>query len=197
MFHHYRRLIELRHTSAVVVDGDFTMLLADHPHVYAFTRSLGAETLLVAGNFSGEHQPLDGLDDLDDWAGAEVVHRQRRRSGADHGRAAAVGGRRVAAGRCGGMIGGWSRRDDRSTTSSRSSPAGAATTSRGRPGARSASSTTAARPSTTSPGRPATMYLHENALNTAAFPSLARIQSDVVRWTADLLHGPPTARRAS
>ena len=27
----------------------------------------------------------------------------------------------------------------------------------------------------------AAMYLHENALNTAAFPSLARIQSDVVR----------------
>ena len=36
----------------------------------------------------------------------------------------------------------------------------------------------------------ASMFLHENALNTAAFPSLAAIQSDVVRWTADLLHGP-------
>ena len=34
-------LIELRHTEPVVVDGDFTMLLADDPHVYAFTRSLG------------------------------------------------------------------------------------------------------------------------------------------------------------
>ena len=39
----------------------------------------------------------------------------------------------------------------------------------------------------------ATMFLHENALNTSAFPSLASIQSDVVRWTADLLHGPPSA----
>lgn len=39
----------------------------------------------------------------------------------------------------------------------------------------------------------ATMYLHENALNTAAFPSLAGFQSDVVRWTADLLHAPPGA----
>ena len=37
------------------------------------------------------------------------------------------------------------------------------------------------------------LYLHENALNTAAFPSLGAIQSDVVRWTADLLHGPPGA----
>jgi oligo-1,6-glucosidase len=53
-----------------VVDGDFTMLLADHPHVYAFTRSLGPETLLVLGNWSGDDQQLDGLDA---WAGAEVV----------------------------------------------------------------------------------------------------------------------------
>lgn len=41
--------------------------------------------------------------------------------------------------------------------------------------------------------RAAAMYLHENALNTKAFPSLARIQSDVVSWTASLLHGPDTA----
>ena len=36
----------------------------------------------------------------------------------------------------------------------------------------------------------ALMYLHENALNTAAFPSLGQIQSEVVGWTAGLLHGP-------
>lgn len=38
----------------------------------------------------------------------------------------------------------------------------------------------------------ATMFLHENALNTRAFPSLGSIQSEVVGWTAELLHGPPT-----
>ncbi len=41
--------------------------------------------------------------------------------------------------------------------------------------------------------RAAALYLHENALNTKAFPSLGSIQSDVVGWTADLLHGPDTA----
>lgn len=41
--------------------------------------------------------------------------------------------------------------------------------------------------------RAAALYLHENALNTKAFPSLARIQSDVVSWTASLLHGPDSA----
>jgi glutamate/tyrosine decarboxylase-like PLP-dependent enzyme len=37
--------------------------------------------------------------------------------------------------------------------------------------------------------RAARLYLHENALNTKAFPSLGAIQSEVVGWTADLLHG--------
>src|SRR5262245_51687130 len=41
--------------------------------------------------------------------------------------------------------------------------------------------------------RAATAFLHDNALNTAAFPSLGRIQSDVVGWTAELLHAPPGA----
>ncbi|MFP5489658.1 MAG: pyridoxal phosphate-dependent decarboxylase family protein [Acidimicrobiia bacterium] len=41
--------------------------------------------------------------------------------------------------------------------------------------------------------RAAAMYLHENALNLNAFPSLKRIQSEAVAWTASLLHGPETA----
>ncbi len=38
--------------------------------------------------------------------------------------------------------------------------------------------------------RAAMLYLHENALNTKAFPSLGAIQNEVVAWTAALLHGP-------
>lgn len=41
--------------------------------------------------------------------------------------------------------------------------------------------------------RAASLYLHENALNVKAFPSLAAIQSEVVGWTASLLNGPTTA----
>jgi glutamate/tyrosine decarboxylase-like PLP-dependent enzyme len=39
----------------------------------------------------------------------------------------------------------------------------------------------------------ATMYLHDNALNTLAFPSLAEIQSEVVGACAALFHGAPSA----
>lgn len=37
--------------------------------------------------------------------------------------------------------------------------------------------------------RAAQLYLHENALNTQAFPSLGEIQREVVGWTSSLLHG--------
>lgn len=36
----------------------------------------------------------------------------------------------------------------------------------------------------------AKLYLHENALNTRAFPSLGAIQSEVCGWAAELFHGP-------
>jgi glutamate/tyrosine decarboxylase-like PLP-dependent enzyme len=35
----------------------------------------------------------------------------------------------------------------------------------------------------------AKLYLHENALNTRAFPSLGKIQADLVGWTKDMLNG--------
>ncbi len=68
VLHHYRRLIELRHSEPVVVDGVFELLLPDHPAVWAFTRTLGDETLLVVANLSGDAVTLDaddlpGLDD--------------------------------------------------------------------------------------------------------------------------------------
>jgi oligo-1,6-glucosidase len=72
VFHHYRRLIELRHTDPVVALGDFEMLLADHELVYAFTRRLGAAELLVLGNFGGEPVTVE-LPHADRWHGAELV----------------------------------------------------------------------------------------------------------------------------
>jgi oligo-1,6-glucosidase len=58
---HYRRLIALRHELPVVAVGDFRMLLRDHEEVYAFTRSLDSDVLLVACNLSRTPQPLAQL----------------------------------------------------------------------------------------------------------------------------------------
>jgi oligo-1,6-glucosidase len=59
VFHYYRRLIALRHDEPVVALGDFTMLLASDPVVYAFTRRLADVELLVMGNFSAEPVTAD------------------------------------------------------------------------------------------------------------------------------------------
>jgi oligo-1,6-glucosidase len=68
---HYRRLIALRHENRVVALGRFSMLLPDHDEVYAFTRSLGDEVLLVVCNVSRTPQPLAEL--LPEAVGAELV----------------------------------------------------------------------------------------------------------------------------
>ncbi|MEU1971580.1 alpha-glucosidase [Microbacterium sp. NPDC019599] len=58
VFHHYRRLIALRHDDPVVRFGDFALLLPEDPHVYAFTRTLSDTTLVVLGNFTGDDQAV-------------------------------------------------------------------------------------------------------------------------------------------
>jgi oligo-1,6-glucosidase len=72
VFGHYRRLITLRHEDPVVTDGDFELLLEDHPSIWAFVRRTADAELLVTANFSadvvGAALPLDA-----DWAAAQVV----------------------------------------------------------------------------------------------------------------------------
>jgi oligo-1,6-glucosidase len=72
VFEHYRRLIALRHEDPVVTDGDFELLLPDHPAIWAFLRRADDAELLVAANFSADvvaaALPLDR-----DWADANVV----------------------------------------------------------------------------------------------------------------------------
>jgi oligo-1,6-glucosidase len=73
VFSFYRKVIAFRHSDPVVAYGDFTMLLPDDEHVYAFKRSLPEAELLVLANFSGTGRTAD-LDD-GTWfnEGAELV----------------------------------------------------------------------------------------------------------------------------
>jgi oligo-1,6-glucosidase len=72
VFAHHRRLIDLRHTDPVVTDGDFALLLPDHPTVWAFLRRGADAQLLVAANLSAGDVAVD-LPLESDWSGAEVV----------------------------------------------------------------------------------------------------------------------------
>jgi oligo-1,6-glucosidase len=72
VYHHYRKLTELRHSEPAVVDGDFTMLLPNDERLYAFTRKRGSTELLVIGNFSADTVRAE-IDDAAAWAAAELV----------------------------------------------------------------------------------------------------------------------------
>ncbi|MBK8448001.1 MAG: alpha-glucosidase [Micropruina sp.] len=72
VFHHYRTLIELRHAYEIVREGRFALLLLEHEQVFAYTRTLGEQVLLLVANLSCTAVPLDGLD-LPDVTGAAVL----------------------------------------------------------------------------------------------------------------------------
>ena len=59
VFSFYQKLIRLRKQLPVITEGDFTLLMAEDPHVFAYTRCDGRQTLLVACNYSGEEARLD------------------------------------------------------------------------------------------------------------------------------------------
>ena len=59
VFHYYQKLISLRHEMDIIVYGDYELLLPEDPAVYAYTRSLGEEKLLILCNFSREEQKVD------------------------------------------------------------------------------------------------------------------------------------------
>jgi oligo-1,6-glucosidase len=57
VFHHFRRLIELRHEHRVVAEGRFELLLPDSEQIWAFTRTLDNQVLVVMANCSST--PVD------------------------------------------------------------------------------------------------------------------------------------------
>lgn len=63
VFQHYKRLIALRREHPVIRQGDFRLLLPDHPDLIAYERRLGSESLLVVANMSRRETviPPDGL----------------------------------------------------------------------------------------------------------------------------------------
>lgn len=73
VFHHYRRVIALRHTEKVVATGDFRMLLPEHEQIYAFVRAEPGTALLVLANMSDATAVADQIPDAAAWERAEVL----------------------------------------------------------------------------------------------------------------------------
>ncbi|KXY51653.1 MULTISPECIES: alpha,alpha-phosphotrehalase [Bacillus] len=54
VFYHYKKLIELRKTYDVITEGEYAILDVNHPKIWAYTRAVENEVLLVVNNFYGE-----------------------------------------------------------------------------------------------------------------------------------------------
>ncbi|MGG0205794.1 alpha,alpha-phosphotrehalase [Bacillus mycoides] len=54
VFYHYKKLIELRKTCDVITEGEYAILDGNHPNIWAYTRTVNNEVLLVINNFYGE-----------------------------------------------------------------------------------------------------------------------------------------------
>jgi glycosidase len=52
VFYHYQKLIKLRKAMPVITYGSFTLLLEEHPQIFAYVRTYGDERILVVTNFS-------------------------------------------------------------------------------------------------------------------------------------------------
>lgn len=59
VFYHYQKLIQLRKDYDVLTDGNYELLLADHPSIFAYTRNTENETLLVLNNYYAEETTFD------------------------------------------------------------------------------------------------------------------------------------------
>ncbi|EOP76212.1 alpha,alpha-phosphotrehalase [Bacillus cereus VDM006] len=54
IFYHYKRLIKLRKKYDVITKGKYEIIDVNHPNIWAYTRTLDNEVLLVVNNFYGE-----------------------------------------------------------------------------------------------------------------------------------------------
>lgn len=55
VLNHFRKMTKLRNENLVLVYGDYDLLLPDHEQIYAYTRILGEDKMLVLLNFSDKH----------------------------------------------------------------------------------------------------------------------------------------------
>jgi oligo-1,6-glucosidase len=54
IFYHYKKLIELCKQHEIIVYGSYDLILENHESIFAYTRTLGNEKLVVINNFYEE-----------------------------------------------------------------------------------------------------------------------------------------------
>lgn len=64
VFYHYKKLIELRKKYDVITEGKYDVLGGNHPKIWAYTRTVKNEVLLVVSNFYGEEVAYSVPEDV-------------------------------------------------------------------------------------------------------------------------------------
>lgn len=59
IYHHYRKLIELRKELPLLIDGKYTRLDESHPQIFAYARTNAEESIVVISNFSKEEATFE------------------------------------------------------------------------------------------------------------------------------------------
>jgi glycosidase len=59
IYHYYKNLIKLRSSNEVLIYGSYELIAEDHEEVYAYTRSLGQEKVLIITNLFPEETELE------------------------------------------------------------------------------------------------------------------------------------------
>ncbi|RPI89370.1 MAG: alpha-glucosidase [Chloroflexi bacterium] len=72
IFHYYKKLIQLRKENPVIVYGTYDLILDSHEEIYAFTRTLDRERLVVILNFS-RNSPMFYLPENISFSSAELL----------------------------------------------------------------------------------------------------------------------------
>jgi oligo-1,6-glucosidase len=65
IFYHYKKLIELRKQHKTMVYGNYDLILHDHPAIFAYTRLLDDEILLVVNNFYEKEVQFELPENID------------------------------------------------------------------------------------------------------------------------------------
>jgi oligo-1,6-glucosidase len=62
IFYYYQKVIALRKEMDIIVEGDFQLLMKDHPALFAYERTWKDESLLVLCNFSADELVIEDED---------------------------------------------------------------------------------------------------------------------------------------
>jgi len=64
VYNYYKQLIKLRKEHDIIVYGEYDLILENHPQIFAYTRTLEGEKLLVVTNFSDQEVVFEKPEDV-------------------------------------------------------------------------------------------------------------------------------------